>query len=62
MLVNTETGEMDMDGDQATYAYMVIDSVWIFKVVGSERYMKRYNARGIDGSLAAALDQLGIGG
>ena len=62
MIVHTETGLTDENGDPTTYAYMIIDSVWIFQVMNSERFVKRYAATGTDASLAAALQSLGITG
>lgn len=62
MVVHTETRQVDMNGDPAMYAYMVIDTLWVFQVMDSERFIKRYAFPDTDGSLAAALDALGIGG
>lgn len=62
MIVHTKTGLTDINEDAALYAYMVIDSVWFFQVMDSERFVKRYAAPATDSSLAAALQALGIGG
>ena len=62
MVVHTGTGTVDMNGDPAMHAYMIIDSIWEFQVMNSERFVKRYAPPSADGSLAAALQQLGIGG